>query len=153
MSDIKTYRISLEKYSNDLNASGSQRRWNLDKQYVIYSGSSRSLATLEVIVYRKNIQPDVNYKVMVISFPDDEDLQTKISENDLPEDWRSPEAYSELQKIGSNWYRKLKSLILKVPSAVIPQEYNYVINTSHEDFKKKIKLVRTEEYFWDKRLL
>jgi len=66
--------------------------------------------------------------------------------------WRGISAYAQLQAIGSRWYQSESSLILKVPSAVIPQEYNYVINTRHKDFRKKVKLVDSEVYFWDKRI-
>ncbi len=44
-------------------------------------------------------------------------------------------------------------MILRVPSAVIPQEYNYIINTRHPDFLTKVKLLRIEDYFWDERLM
>jgi RES domain-containing protein len=64
-----------------------------------------------------------------------------------------PAAYAQLQKIGSTWINSLESLVLKVPSAVIPYEYNLVINTEHPEFDAKVKLVRVEEYFWDPRLL
>ncbi|CAN5439844.1 hypothetical protein BH10BAC5_BH10BAC5_27580 [soil metagenome] len=149
---METYRICIEKYSTGLNASGKQRRWNFEGQFVIYTGSSRSLSTLELIVYRKYIKPDVNYKVMVVSIADEDDLVTSLHTKDLPENWRTPEAYSNLQEIGSKWYRGKKTLVLKVPFAVIPKEYNYVINTNHKDFSKKVHLVRTEDFFWDKRL-
>ncbi len=58
-----------------------------------------------------------------------------------------------LQKIGSDWINSLETLMLKVPSAVIPYEYNFIINTEHPAFNNKVHLARTEEYFWDSRLL
>jgi RES domain-containing protein len=90
---------------------------------------------------------------MVISLPDDELFYREIKIRKLSDNWRKISGYSELQELGSNWYNKNESLILKVPSSVIPYEFNYVINTEHQDFKKKVKLVRTEDYFWDKRLI
>lgn len=90
---------------------------------------------------------------MIISAPDSDHLIKTIDTKALPENWREFEAYSLLQKIGSEWFNSKETLILKVPSAVIPQEYNYIINTEHPDFKKNIVLVRTEAYFWDERLL
>lgn len=90
---------------------------------------------------------------MIISVPDSDHLIKTIDTKVLPENWREFEAYSLLQKIGSEWFNSKETLILKVPSAVIPQEYNYIINTEHPDFKKNIVLVRTESYFWDERLL
>jgi RES domain-containing protein len=77
----------------------------------------------------------------------------KIQLDQLPNNWRNLQAYSQLQLIGSNWYKAQNSLLLEVPSAVIPQESNYIINTEHPDFSKKIRINRIEDYFWDNRLL
>lgn len=93
------------------------------------------------------------YKVMVISIADDEYLYEQVQQADLPANWRSMLAYPELQKLGGNWYQTNRSLVLKVPSAVVPKEYNYVINTRHPDFEKMVSLIRTENYFWDERLI
>jgi RES domain-containing protein len=90
---------------------------------------------------------------MVISIADDDHLVNQIHMNDLPANWRLFAAYSNLQNIGSDWYNSQESLVMKVPSAVIPFEYNYVINMEHPDFSKAVSLVRTEDYFWDSRLL
>ena len=150
---MEVFRITAERNSKDLSASGIASRWNFDSEFVLYSSGSRSLATLELVVNRKNIHPGVLYTVMIISIPDEEDIINQIKTKDLPENWRTIDGFTQLQEIGSEWYKKSEALILKVSSAVIPQEFNYVINTSHKEFKKKIKLVRVEEYFWDKRLL
>ncbi len=90
---------------------------------------------------------------MVISFSDDDHLVKQIPVSSLPENWRSLTAYPILQKIGSSWYENKESLALKVPSSVIPHEYNYIFNLRHPDFNNHVKLVRTENYFWDDRLL
>lgn len=150
---MELFRISAEKHSSKLTSSGASNRWNKKGEYVIYTGSSRSLSTLELVVHRNFIKPDVIYKVMIISVPDTDNLIKTIKINDLPNNWRQFEAYSKLQKIGSEWINSRESLLLQVPSAIIPQEYNYIINTEHPDFKKSIKLIRNENYFWDERLL
>ena len=89
---------------------------------------------------------------MVISIADDEHLYKDIRLKELPINWRSMAAYGQLQQLGSNWYYNKESLVLKVPSAIVPYEYNYVINTTHPDFLKEVSLVRNEDYFWDNRL-
>jgi RES domain-containing protein len=150
---MEVFRISKEEYSNLLSSSGSENRWNLKGQYVLYTGSSRSLSSLELVVHKGAVKPAFQYKVMVISIADDDDLIKQIKIKDLPTNWRSLAVYSVLQKIGSGWYNKQESLILKIPSAVIPLEHNYIINAKHSDFDAKIKLIRTEDYFWDSRLL
>ena len=150
---MEVFRISKEIYASELLASGSANRWNLKGQQVIYTGSSRSLSTLELIVHMGVVVPSERYRVMVISIADDDYLQKQIHIKDLPPDWRTFGAYSTLQKLGSEWITSQESLVLKVPSAVILYEYNFIINTEHPEFSSKVKLVRTEEYFWDSRLL
>jgi RES domain-containing protein len=150
---MNVFRIVPEAFSNKLNASGSANRWNLRGQKVIYTGSSRSLSTLELIVHRSVIQPSKPYKLLVISIDLLEAEYQKIQLDQLPNNWRNLQAYSQLQLIGSNWYKAQNSLLLEVPSAVIPQESNYIINTEHPDFSKKIRINRIEDYFWDNRLL
>jgi RES domain-containing protein len=150
---MEVFRISRESYAGRLSSSGSPNRWNLKGQNVIYAGASRSLSTLELVVHRSSIVPTIKYRVMVISVTDDERLIKQIPLKDLPNDWRTLAAYSILQAIGSEWYVVKKTLILKVPSAVIPKEYNFIINTEHPQFKKHIQLIKTEDYFWDERLI
>lgn len=150
---MEVFRISKVDYANKLSSSGSANRWNYDGQNVIYTGLSRSLSTLELIVHKGSVKPKVEYKVMVISIADYDHLLRQILISDLPTNWRNLSAYSDLQKIGSDWYENQETLILKIPSAVIPNEYNFVINTEHPDFLDNVALIRTENYFWDIRLI
>jgi RES domain-containing protein len=149
---MEVFRISREAYASRLVASGGPNRWNKGDQHVIYAGSSRSLSTLELIVHRNSIAPLDHYKVMVISIPDSDYLIKQIPTKVLPANWRTLSAYPELQQIGTDWYKSKETLVLKVPSAVIPNEFNFIINFEHPDFKNHIKLIRTEDYFWDDRL-
>lgn len=150
---MEVFRISKEKYATALFSSGAANRWNNEGQKVLYAGSSRSLSTLELIVHKGAVKPGLEYKVMVISVADNDHLIKQIKIADLPGNWRRLAAYSDLQKIGADWYKNKDSLILKVPSAVIPYENNFVINTEHPDFKSCVSLIRTEDYFWDTRLI
>jgi len=150
---MELFRISLDKFAGTLTSSRSANRWNIDGQSVIYTGSSRSLSTLKLTVHRNTIVPTHNYKVMVISVADEDNLFSQVQTKDLAPNWRTLAGYAALQAIGSAWYARQQSLVLKVPSAVIIQEYNYIINLTHPEFTKKVTLVRTEDYFWDERLL
>jgi len=153
MPDMKIFRILRAKYANSLTSSGRARRWNYNQQWVIYASSTRSLAALELVVHRASIIPSFDYKVMVISVPDNQQLITQIKGNELPELWREEKSYPLLQRIGSEWYRSNASLLLQIPSAVIPKENNYIINTKHPDFNKNVTLLGQEDYFWDERLV
>ncbi len=142
----------MANHAVNLSSSGNANRWNKRGQRVIYASSSRSLATLELIVHRNNVIPIVEHRVMVISMTDNNKLIKQIRINELPDNWQRLTAYSNLQDIGAKWYNSQETLVLKVPSAVILHEYNYVINTEHPGFSKEVKLLRIEDYFWDKRL-
>ena len=150
---MEVFRVVKEAFAKELTASGAANRWNKADQFVVYTGSSRSLSTLELVVHRNNIAPAFAYRMLIISVADEEKLFTAVLQDNLPENWRSISAYSKLQQIGSDWYKSRQSLVLKVPSAVISQEYNYLISTKHPDFLEKVSLVRTENYFWDDRLV
>ena len=116
---------------------------------VIYASGSRSLATLEMIVRRSAIIPLLKYKMMVIFLTEEASSIRQIRINDLPDNWRTMAGMMALQDIGAIWYDSRESLVLKVPSVVVPQEFNYVINAKHPLFSKNVRLVRVEEYFWD----
>jgi RES domain-containing protein len=151
---MEVFRISSARYANKaLSISGKSARWNKDNQSVLYTGSSRSLSTLEMVVHKNSIQTTIPYKVMIINIEDNEHLFKRIHIKDLPKNWREYQAYPDLQDIGSNWYDSKDSLILQVPSAIIPQEFNYIINTQHPQFNKTVHYVTSEDYFWDDRLL
>ncbi len=149
---MEVFKICREKYSKSLTASGASNRWNKKDEFVIYTASSRSLSTLELIVHRSGINIKHPYKLLVISIKDKTQIKEVNIEN-LPANWKTIEAYIELQEIGSHWYNSNETLILRVPSVIITQEFNYIINTKHPLFKKNIVLKSKEEFNWDKRLI
>lgn len=149
---MEVYRISSEHYSKKLNASGRANRWNFENQYVIYASSTRSLATLELVAHRNAIMEGITYKVMVIELPDEIGTIASVNAKKLGPDWNLLENRNITQHYGSDWYTNKKSVALKVPSAIIAQEHNFVLNTTHPDFQK-VKIKRVENFVWDKRLL
>jgi len=150
---MEIFRIAQEEFSSSLFSSRRQARWNFDEEYVIYAASTRSLATLEHAVRKNTISPDKIYKVMIISFDDDPALINTITRNQLSKGWKDVYNYHITQQIGSDWYQKKSSLLLKIPSAIIDLEYNFIINTKHSDFEQLVSLSRIEPYDFDPRLL
>jgi RES domain-containing protein len=150
---MKVYRIAIEKYANSLFASGRPARWNDKNQFVLYTSSSRSLCALELLVRRASIKVRIPYKIMVIEVRIDENEIVDIQEKNLGKNWRTTGAYVALRQKGSEWYRSNNSLVMSVPSAVIPEERNFVINTQHTDYSTKTKLISTETFLWDERLI
>ncbi|MGZ3885726.1 MAG: RES family NAD+ phosphorylase [Bacteroidia bacterium] len=151
---MEVFRISRDLYARSLTASGKEARWNKDNQFVLYTGQSRSLSTLELVVHKNSVSPAFLYEIMVLSVTDDERFYTRLSSADLPANWKSMDAYPTLQDIGSDWYKTNRSLILQVPSVIISNECNYIINLHHPDYSPKtVRLIRNEPFFWDERLL
>ena len=148
---MEIFRITLKEFSDKLYAPGFRGRWNQDGQYVIYAASSRSLACLENLVHRNQIPAEMVFSTMIIEVPEDI-VPESISLKNLPANWLSHpgDVCPACLKLGSRWYNEKKSVILKVPSAVVPHEWNYVINTKHKDFER-LKLKRTEAFAFDER--
>jgi RES domain-containing protein len=70
----------------------------------------------------------------------------------LPEDWRRYPAPPQLQLIGDNWAKSESSAVLRVPSAIIEKDVNYLLNPAHRDFAK-IKISAPEPFSLDLRLV
>lgn len=144
------YRIVHKKYSQSLFASGLPGRWNSKGNKVLYCAESISLAFLENMIRRKGVGFNHDFKIMFIEVPSKAKI-TCINNEDLDKDWRNPDNYSKCQVAGDKWYHENINLLLKVPSAVLPEAFNYVINTEHEDYKK-IKLLEVTNLIPDERI-
>ena len=70
----------------------------------------------------------------------------------LPSHWRSAEQSEYLRQIGGEWLERARTAVLRVTSAVVPQESNYLLNPTHPDFDK-IKRGKAESLFTDDRLI
>lgn len=143
------YRISKAKYAKRLEASGRSNRWNRAGEFVVYASASRALAILELLAHRNAIMPTVPYRMIEITL--EEKWITDISAR-LPKKWSQMGQMHRMQALGSVWYQQSKSLVLRVPSALVKAEHNYIINTMHPDFQK-IKPIKTEPFSWDARLV
>lgn len=147
---MELFRITKTEFAQQLFAPGIPGRWNRSGEEVIYTASSRSLACLENLVHRRSTMGTSSFRTMVIYAPDNSPIQY-INLQDLPGDWNQLPVCDACQRLGSEWYQSEKSLMLRVPSAVIPDEFNLVLNTRHPDFNK-IKIVDILPFYFDKRL-
>ncbi|HCN11740.1 MAG TPA: hypothetical protein DIS75_05300 [Chryseobacterium sp.] len=143
------FRIAHYKYAHSLSVSGFEGRWNSKGKLVLYASENIATSLLENIIYRTGIGFNNDYKIMVIYHPE-EHIEQIITSN-LPQDWRSMESYDQLQKIGDSWYDEQRSLCLKVPSSILPDNYNIIFNTTHPEFKN-VKLIDVLDYEPDERL-
>lgn len=147
------YRICRAEFAKTLTASGFAGRWNKEGQKVLYASATRSLAALELLANSSGLLLKVPYCVMVLDVPVDAAYYRTVDSGLLPTNWQNLSGYGRLQEIGASWYRHSESLILKVPSVLIPQECNYLVNTQHADFVSRIRLVEVVNYTWDRRFV
>jgi RES domain-containing protein len=147
---MQVFRITLKKWSAELRGSGFPGRWNSEGKYVVYTSGSRALASLENIVHRSGEGLSSVFRVMIIDIPDELEI-TEINMEDLKQNWFAFDHYNYCQRIGDQWFDACDTPILKVPSAIIKQEHNFLLNQSHPDFKK-IKIQGVEEFDFDPRL-
>jgi len=124
-------------------------RWNSVGTPMVYTSSSRSLAALEVLVHLEG--PARGYSVIRCEIHDDVAVET-IAEADLPGDWRNSAAPATLAAIGDAWVARGTSVVLKVPSAVVADESNYLLNPRHQDFGR-ISIHVAEPFPYDERLV
>jgi RES domain-containing protein len=144
------YRITLTKFADKLVASGRAARWNPNETEVIYTASSRSLACLENVVHRSQLGLNQLFSVMTIEVPDSVRKQI-VKPDDLPADWKEFAQMPLTQSIGEKWLGEAQTAILQVPSSIIEEEANYLINPHHPDFRK-IKLLRIDPFLFDVRI-
>ncbi len=124
-------------------------RWNSAGVALVYGSQHKSLAALELLVHFNPITPN-RFKVFHFQFPDS--LIETVSLRSLPKDWRQEPPPPSAQHFGNIWARGLSSAVLAIPSVIIPEEVNYLLNPAHPDFKK-ITIGKPEEFSFDSRLL
>jgi RES domain-containing protein len=147
---MEIYRICLAKWAEKLGASGNSARWNSKGRFMIYTASSRALACLKNVVHRSGAGLTQLFKVQVIEASDTVGV-TEITSDALSADWAAYDSYPETQALGDRWLDSQASVLLRVPSAIIPNEFNYLLNPSHPDFQQ-IRLARVEDFVFDPRI-
>ncbi|MBC7866692.1 MAG: RES family NAD+ phosphorylase [Gloeobacteraceae cyanobacterium ES-bin-316] len=145
------YRLAIEKYKDDLTGTGAKifgGRWNVVGLNVLYTTENISLSALEILVRAGKFLIPPDYMLLKIEVPDNLSFIT-ISNNKLKKNWTEDIEYSQF--IGSEFIKDNSAVALKVPSAIVDEENNYVINPNHPDFKK-IKLKAVSRFKFDDRL-
>ncbi len=145
------YRICNSAYNDDISGTGAKlmgSRWNSRDIPVLYTSQYISLSVLEMLVNTNFKDYSIALDLMYIKFPEDQPA-TVIELNNLKNNWKDDFDYTRY--IGDEFFKQKESLILRVPSAVVQEEYNYLANPLHADFKK-IKIIKTKSFWPDERL-
>ncbi len=150
---MQVYRIAKEAYIRDLTGIGAKTvggRWNRKGVALLYTSSTVSLSTLEVLAHLPPAYFPDDMSLATIEIPEDEIITFDIDK--LPKGWNMTPPPIQMQEITNSWIDKNESLGLRVPSIIIPSEVNILINPLHHRFNK-IKLSKVIPFTFDKRLL
>lgn len=144
------YRISQTRYAEDTSGEGARLfggRWNLPMVSCLYTSESRALALLEFSV-NVNIY-DIRRALSFITYEIEDEKIHVISIPELPGNWKDNIAPRQTQEFGTRLLIRKNVPIIKIPSVVIPQEHNYLINPL---YYSGLKIVEIADYAYDVRV-
>jgi RES domain-containing protein len=132
------YRLANKQYIRDLSGRGSRLyggRWNEKGISMLYTSERCSLAVLEYLVHTPhNLLPE-EISLLKLFIPDELSVST-MTEKQLPANWRQYPAPDSLAEIGTKWIDEDKAVGLKVPSVLVPEEWNILLNPAFTDFNR-----------------
>jgi RES domain-containing protein len=139
----------------DLKGIGGLRapgRWHFAGQPVVYLAEHPAGALLETLVHQEISStadlPDT-YQLLKVEVSDGVTI-AEIGEDAYPPDWRDDQAWT--QAAGTEWLTQATSALLRVPSAVMPFAFNYILNPAHED-AARVEISMAIEVRQDPRIL
>lgn len=150
---MEVFRLARKKYPIELSGKGASiagARWNSKGTEIIYTAESRALAMAEVAVHLSLATLPSDFVMITIEIPNDIAMET-IKIADLEPNWRVFPSIFSTQLLGDDFVRRNEACVLKVPSAVVKGDFNFLINQHHVDFKK-IKIIEQADFPFDKRI-
>lgn len=149
---MDVYHLGTTRFAEQLTGEGAKLhggRWNLIGSPCIYTSESKALCVLE---YAANVQLEelpASLSITVYSLFDKS--WKEFSEKELPENWKQIPVPQKTKEWGSLHLQEAKYLALRLPSVIIPSEFNFILNPMHPDFKK-IKIKEIHSFSFDKRI-
>jgi RES domain-containing protein len=148
---MEVYRISRTKWAGDLSGEGARLyggRWNRKGTSCLYTSSSRSLAILEFSVNVSLDEIPRSLSIVTLKLPDQ---FLEVAMKDLPGNWKDVPAPGSTRDLGTRLLQEGRHLIIRLPSAVIPQEFNYIVNPAHQDLKL-CRILSIDDFVYDVRI-
>ena len=151
---LTAWRISKTRYAaRAFDGEGARvygGRWNSPGTRVAYASESVALAILEVLVGLQDTSLLASYSLIKAELS--EDLVETLNPRRLPSSWKQHPPTPETQRVGDLWVAEGRSAVLRVPSAIVEPEHNYLLNPAHEGFGR-IVVHRPTPFRLDPRLL
>lgn len=127
-------------------------RWNSPGRYAVYAATSLSTAALEVLVHAGTPEAIPNDELAIKIIIPANIAKQSINISDLPNDWQELN-HPACLSLGDTWLDENRTAVLDVPSAVVPQERNVVLNPKHRDFARIDTSHAGTPFRWDPRLI
>lgn len=146
------YRVSKKQFAADLTGEGARLfggRWNHIHTGCLYTSASRALALLEFSVNVNRMLAPKSLSLVAIEIPEKNILKLQIT--DLPENWQDVPVPGSTRDYGTGLLRKAQHIVIAIPSVVVPEEYNYLLNPLHKDHGK-IRIMAISELGYDGRI-
>lgn len=146
------YRLAKSKFAKDLSGRGAEiagGRWNSKGVRMLYTSASRALCTTEIAVHTPLGNVPTDYYIISVKLPAVKVLELTTAK--LPSGWNVFPHEQSTQRLGDLFVQNNKFLVMRVPSAVVQGDFNYLINPLHADFPK-VKIVNTQSFNFDPRL-
>lgn len=150
---MEVFRLQNKKYPVVLSGKSASligARWNSKGTEVIYTAQNRALAMAEVAVHLTLATLPSNFCMITVFIPNDIPIFT-LNPDILHKDWNVFPENVQTQKLGDALIRENEFALIRVPSAVVKGEFNFLINPNHKDFKR-IKITQQEDFPFDKRI-
>jgi RES domain-containing protein len=151
---VRAWRISNQQYARLLNGAGAAingQRWNRQGVPALYLGLSPTICVLETFVHLGSILPS-NLILIELDLPEDTNLYFTPLTESLPSAWCESSASNETQNYGTAFLEESAYLGLIVPSAIVREDTNIIINPRHPA-AKQIKIVNERPFNFDARML
>lgn len=149
---MRLWRISNYEDLQGIGGLTKQGRWHSKGKPVVYLAEHPALAMLEVMVHLEVDAEDIpdTFKLLTVDIPSVDKKCMGLSRNLLTEDWASNTAFT--RRIGNEWLAKGQSALLKIPSAIMPSSYNYLLNPLAPG-AEEITIVEVMPFPFDDRLM
>ena len=154
MSDLVLWRLVKARHvETAFSGEGARRyggRWNARGTSVVYLSGELSLAALELFVHLTPQDARLRFSAIRVECPAAVNVQ-QLALAELPGNWREEPPPDGCKALGSSWVEKVESALLRVPSIIVPSEFNYLLNPAHPDFKK-ITVHAPQPFGFDSRM-
>lgn len=150
---MRFWRIAQSKWALDKSGTGARNfggRWNPVGLAALYAGCTIEIAALEMFVHiaGKHHPP---LKLVAIDIPDDPGLIHTVAHAALPKGWSDLPVSAASQKFGGEWLQATQQLVLRVPSAIVPESYNALLNPLHPAYGE-VRLSIQRDFTFDGRM-